>query len=51
MARLFADTVRLLGARLASEHLAFNEASRGSAAFTSAFFLPPRQTSPRVASS
>ncbi len=44
MAGLFAETVGLLGARLASEHLAFNEAPRGSAAFSSAFFLPPRQT-------
>jgi len=55
MARLFADTVDLLGARLASEHLAFNEASRsaastadGATAFSSAFFLPPRQTSAGV---
>lgn len=47
MARLFRDTVDLLGAQLASEHLSFNEATSGSdpaTVFSSAFFLPPRQT-------
>ena len=46
MAQLFRDTVELLGAQLASEHLSFNEATSAdpAAVFSSAFFLPPRQT-------
>lgn len=41
---LFADTVALLGARMASEHLSFNTANGPDGRFGSAFFLPPRQT-------
>jgi uncharacterized protein (UPF0276 family) len=44
MARLFAESVRRLGAQLASEHLSFNRASGDDGPFGSAFFLPPRQT-------
>ncbi|MFV0306330.1 MAG: DUF692 family multinuclear iron-containing protein [Desertimonas sp.] len=53
MVELFATTARLVGARLASEHLAFNEAPHGlgpsgdapgAETFSTAFFLPPRQT-------
>ncbi len=47
MAQLFRDTVELLDAKLASEHLSFNEATSSddpATAFSSAFFLPPRQT-------
>ncbi len=44
MARLFAESVRRLGAQLASEHLSFNRAAGDDGPFGSAFFLPPRQT-------
>lgn len=51
MTDLFAETIDFLDAQLASEHLAFNEIgpcrrADGTEAdsFTSAFFLPPRQT-------
>lgn len=45
---LFAETVRLLGAAMASEHLSFNTASGPEGRFGSAFFLPPRQTAAGV---
>ena len=44
MARLFAETVTVLDANLVSEHLSFNESTGWGRAFSSAFFLPPRQT-------
>jgi len=44
MARLFAESVRRLGAQLASEHLSFNRAAGDDGPVGSAFFLPPRQT-------
>ncbi len=44
LARLFRETAHLLGARLASEHLAFNHAGPEDGEYTTAFFLPPRQT-------
>ena len=44
MARLFAETVTVLDAALVSEHLSFNESTGWGEAFSSAFFLPPRQT-------
>ncbi len=44
MARLFAETVTVLDASLVSEHLSFNESTGWGKAFSSAFFLPPRQT-------
>jgi uncharacterized protein (UPF0276 family) len=44
VSRLFRETVALLEAQLASEHLSFNTAVGDDGEFSSAFFLPPRQT-------
>jgi uncharacterized protein len=44
MVSLFQETVSLLNAQLTSEHLSFNESTVDGSPFTSAFFLPPRQT-------
>jgi uncharacterized protein len=44
LVHLFSETVSGIGAKLASEHLSFNESTLDGIPFTSAFFLPPRQT-------
>ena len=41
VATLFGETVRRLGAALASEHLSFNQGEGPGGRFSSAFFLPP----------
>lgn len=46
---LYQQTADLLGAELASEHLAFNRVDTAESSYTTAFFLPPRQTPAGVA--